>query len=119
LGHPGGFRGHSFTSLGETRWQAEQLRDIKLYAWRFQFSPSTITVNFGDKVRIHLESTDVNHGLAIPAFGVHAVVLAGRPVIVEFIAYQEGTFPFYSAVFSGRHWDRMTGTLVVLPPGGR
>ncbi|HSW09861.1 MAG TPA: PBP1A family penicillin-binding protein [Bacillota bacterium] len=94
------------------------VRNIKLYAWRFQFSPSTITVNFGDKVRIHLESTDVNHGLAIPEFGVHAVVLAGRPVIVEFIAEREGSFPFYSAVFSGRHWDRMTGTLVVLPPAG-
>jgi len=94
------------------------IRDIKLYVWRFEFALRTITVNFGEKVRIHLESTDGNHGLAIPAFGVHAVVLAGRPTVVEFIADQEGTFPFYSAVYSGRHWDQMTGTLVVLPPGG-
>ena len=97
---------------------AGPVRDIKVYVWRFEFSPRTITVNFGDKVRLHLEATDVNHGLAIPAFGIHAVVLAQRPVIVEFIAEREGTFPFYSAVYSGRFWNRMTGTLVVLPPAG-
>ncbi|MDQ7793875.1 MAG: PBP1A family penicillin-binding protein [bacterium] len=94
------------------------VRNIKVYAWRYEFSPREIVVDLGDKVRLHLESTDVNHGFALPAFGIHALVLAQKPVIVEFIAEEEGTFEFYSAVFSGPNWDRMTGNLIIRPYTG-
>lgn len=91
------------------------VRNIAVSAWRWEFSPAEIVVNFGDRVVLRLEATDVNHGFSLPAFDIHVIMLAKRPVTVEFIADREGTFPFHSAVYAGTGWENMTGRLIVRP----
>ena len=59
--------------------------------------PSTLVVHKGDKVQIKLINNvkaDPNqHGYAIAAFNVAAVVTRGEPANVEFVADKVGVFP--------------------------
>ncbi len=59
--------------------------------------PSTLVVHKGDKVKIKLINNvkaDPNqHGFAIAAFNVAAVVTRGEPGNVEFVADKAGVFP--------------------------
>jgi nitrosocyanin len=59
--------------------------------------PSPLIAKKGQRVRINLINkvpTDPNqHGFAIAAFGVSAVVTRGEPQTVEFVAERAGLFP--------------------------
>ena len=68
--------------------------EIKIVAKRFKFSPKTITVQRGEKVRLAVTSEDVDHGIAILEFGVDVKVPANRTRIVEFTPTREGRFRF-------------------------
>ena len=89
------------------------VNEISVTARRFEFEPSTITVSKGDNVKLLITSVDVTHGINIPAFGVNAQLNAGQTTEVEFIADQEGTFPFACSVVCGSGHTGMTGTLIV------
>lgn len=77
--------------------------------------PSTIVVKKGTKVTLKLINnvpSDPNqHGFAIPAFKVNAVVTRGEPQTVEFTADQDGVFPTICQL----HPAHVGGELVVLP----
>src|SRR5262245_48415321 len=59
--------------------------------------PSTLVVHKGDKVKVKLinnvKSDPNQHGFAIPALKVEAVVTRGEPKEIEFTADQAGVFP--------------------------
>lgn len=92
---------------------APAIVSVSVQASQFTFSPSTITVNKGDTVRMTVTSADVNHGLSIPAFGVSKSIDAGATVTVEFVADKTGEFPFFCSVFCGEGHGQMRGTLIV------
>ncbi len=77
--------------------------------------PATIVVKKGTKVTLKLINnvpSDPNqHGFAIPAFNVSAVVTRGEPQTVEFTADKEGVFPTICQL----HPAHVGGELVVLP----
>ncbi|MBC8334053.1 MAG: hypothetical protein H8E29_02205, partial [Anaerolineales bacterium] len=45
-------------------------REITLHAQTFEYTPRTIRVNQGDRVKITLIADDVTHGLVIETYGV-------------------------------------------------
>jgi nitrosocyanin len=59
--------------------------------------PGPVVVRKGDTVRIkainNVESEPPVHGIAIEAYGIQALVNAGKPEIVEFTADKAGIFP--------------------------
>jgi nitrosocyanin len=59
--------------------------------------PGPVVVKEGDTVRIkainNAKSEPPVHGLAIEAYGIHALVNVGKPEIVEFKADKAGIFP--------------------------
>ncbi len=87
--------------------------EIDMTAKKFEFDPSTITVNKGDKVKIKLTSTDVNHGIAIPEYGISQKVDVGKTETIEFIADKSGEFTFFCNVFCGSGHKEMKGNLIV------
>ena len=94
--------------------QAEEaVREFNMVSKKFDFEPSTITVEKGAKVRINLTSTDVAHGFAISEFNVDERIEPGETTVVEFMADQVGTFPFICSVFCGSGHRGMQGTLIV------
>jgi cytochrome c oxidase subunit 2 len=93
--------------------QKENEREFAITARRFEFSPSTITVNKGDKVKITITSTDVPHGFSIEEYGIDEKLNPNEPVVVEFIADKAGTFTYRCSVPCGAGHAAMSGTLIV------
>ena len=56
--------------------QGGSLRQFEITATRFQFDSDRIVVNQGDRVRIVLRSTDVDHGFAVVDYDVDVVIPA-------------------------------------------
>ncbi len=94
---------------------SSEVKEISITAQQWQFTPSTITVKKGDKVKITLTSKDVTHGFNLPAYGINEQIQKDKNTVVEFTADKAGTFPFACAVFCGSGHGKMSGTLVVEP----
>ena len=92
--------------------------EIQMTAKQFEYSPSTITVKKGDRVKLLITSQDVTHGFSLPDFGVSATIEPGKTTTVEFTADKAGTFEFRCNVFCGTGHPNMKGTLVVTDSGG-
>ncbi|HVC32979.1 MAG TPA: cupredoxin domain-containing protein [Chloroflexota bacterium] len=90
-------------------------RTITLDAHQFAFTPSTITVNQGDHVRIELVSTDVTHGFYLDSYDVEIAAPPGRPSTGEFVANRAGTFRFRCSQTCGPLHPFMIGELTVQP----
>jgi len=89
-----------FLLLGSTV-QAEESHSFTVVNLEYEgtkiWVPSTLVVHKGDKVSIKLinnvKSDPNQHGYAIAAFNVAAVVTRGEPQTVEFVADKAGIFP--------------------------
>jgi cytochrome c oxidase subunit 2 len=86
---------------------------ITISAKQFEFSPNMIKVKQGDKVTIKATSEDVEHGFALPDFGINLDLQPGQEVTKEFVADKKGTYTFFCSVPCGSGHREMKGTLVV------
>ncbi len=83
------------------------VKEFTVKAFRFGYTPDTITVNKGDKVRIIINNTDTLHGIRIPDLGIK-----GNDIL-EFTADKSGEFNWYCAnMCGGGHMD-MGGKFIV------
>lgn len=82
-------------------------KEFTLKASRFVYSPDTITVNKGDRVKINIDNTDTTHGIRIPDYNVKGEKW------VEFTADKSGEFDFFCNVFCGTGHMEMQGKLIV------
>ena len=89
------------------------VKEFTMTAKDWEFDPSTITVNKGDRVIIHVKSLDVQHSLALPDFGINQDLQPGQEETVDFIADKTGTYDFHCAVFCGAGHRQMKGQLIV------
>lgn len=92
---------------------AQQVKEFTVEATLWQFTPSTITVNRGDTVKLTLKNVEGVHGIYIPDYNVSLKAGAGETNSTEFTADKAGTFPFRCNVMCGEGHTEMTGTLVV------
>jgi len=91
----------------------ETIKEFTMTARRFDFSPSTIIVDKGDRVRIKISAVDVAHGFAIDEYNINRKFSPGEEEVIEFVADKSGTFEFYCSVFCGSGHRDMKGTLIV------
>lgn len=92
-------------------------REIKVTAGRYEFSPKTITVMKGERVRLIVTSEDVDHGFAIKAFGIAQEVKENETRIIELMADQPGSFEVSCSMRNGDASNDIAGELIVLEPG--
>lgn len=89
------------------------VKEFTMTAKKFDFTPATITVSEGDRVKLTITSEDVTHGFAIDELGIKEDIVAGKPTVVEFTASKKGTFRFYCSLFCGQGHTEMEGQLIV------
>ena len=89
------------------------VKQFTMTAKDWQFTPSTITVNKGDKVKLTVTALDKNHGFALPDFNVNVNLPKGEAQVIEFTADKQGTFTFFCSVFCGSGHGNMKGSLIV------
>jgi cytochrome c oxidase subunit 2 len=80
---------------------------------RFKFSPQTIKVDKGDLVKLNLDSTDVEHGFFIDAYGVDFTVPEKGFTTIEFVAEKQGAFRIRCSSTCGAFHPFMIAKLVV------
>ncbi len=80
---------------------------------QFKFTPSTITVNQNDHVRLIVTSKDVPHGIYIKAYKINVPFKKGEKKVINFVANKKGTFPILCSVYCGSGHHDMTGKLIV------
>ena len=90
------------------------VKEFVITAKRFDFTPSIITVNKGDKVKLRIKSVDVTHGFSLPEYGISKTLEPNKEVVVEFIADKKGEFEFRCNNFCGSGHSEMKGVLIVL-----
>ncbi len=89
------------------------VKNFTISAENFSFSPSSITVNKGDRVRITFKNKAGTHDWRIDELGVMTQKLSGEnEEVVEFIAQTAGVYEYYCSVGNHRAMG-MKGTLNV------
>ena len=88
-------------------------RTIEVHAKRFTFTPSEITLQQGETVKLVLTSDDVTHELVIPDLHVAQEIKKGHPAEVTIVADKAGDFPGKCGHFCGAGHGSMTFTVHV------
>ncbi|HUX74849.1 MAG TPA: cupredoxin domain-containing protein [Steroidobacteraceae bacterium] len=92
-----------------------QKRVVAKFGEIYGFVPSTIVVNQGDHVVLHIRNLDGGgddeHTLTIPGYRINQSLPPFATVTVSFTADKAGVFPFHCEF----HKPWMSGELVVLP----
>jgi cytochrome c oxidase subunit 2 len=86
-------------------------KEFRLTARKYQFSPTTIGVKQGDRVKLIITAIDADHGFKLEAFNIGRTLPKGEPVIIEFTADRTGSFPFECSHFCGLGHRKMKGQL--------
>ncbi|MBI3034324.1 cupredoxin domain-containing protein [Candidatus Woesearchaeota archaeon] len=89
------------------------VKDINMSAFQWGFNPSEIVVNKGEKVRLFITSSDVNHGFNLPEYNIDVHLSPKRTVLVEFTADKAGTFKAYCSVYCGDGHPNMKASIIV------
>ncbi len=95
------------------RTDAPADRMFRIEARRFEYSPSEIRVNPGDRVTIELAAMDVAHGLSIDGYGLSVTAEPGRSASLTFTADRAGTFRIRCTVICGGLHPFMIGKINV------
>jgi cytochrome c oxidase subunit 2 len=103
----------SVSPTSSTQTTAKMVKEITVMAKQWQFEPAEIRVKQGDKVRLVIESVDVEHGFALPSFNINEKLMPGKKMTVEFVADKKGEFPFFCNVYCGQGHSEMNGKLIV------
>jgi heme/copper-type cytochrome/quinol oxidase subunit 2 len=88
-------------------------RELRIAASQYEYSPTVISVNQGDRVTIELASADVVHGLYLDGYDLEVTVDPGQTARLSFIADKSGTFRFRCSVTCGPLHPFMIGKLKV------
>jgi len=91
-----------------------KINEIKISVKEFSYSPSTITVNKGEKVRITLTNDGAtDHNLSIQGLGISTKTIGpGESDSIDFTPVTTGSFTFICTVDSHKDLG-LTGTLEV------
>lgn len=93
----------------------ENVKEFEVSGANLDFTPSSITVNQGDTVRIIFTNTDSSmpHDWVLDEFNARTQQLGpGESETIEFVATETGEFEFYCSV-NGHRANGMVGTLTV------
>jgi len=93
-------------------YETGNIVEVAMIAENFKFTPSTITVQKGDKVRLTITAKDIPHTFTLPIFGIDRDIPAGQTVVIEFLADKEGQFTYYCNM-PGHTTKGMTGRIIV------
>jgi len=90
-----------------------QVREFTVVGDHYAFSPSTITVNKNDLVKITFRAQDIPHSFTIDEYRISKRAGVGQTVTFEFRADAASSFTFYCNLSQDPKCKDMKGTLTV------
>jgi len=90
------------------------VREFTVVGDHYAFSPSTLTVNKGDVVKVTFTAKDIAHSFTIDGpYRISKRAAAGQSVIFEFRADTSGNHPIYCNLTADPKCKDMKGMLQV------
>ncbi len=112
-GHQGHGHGkENFKKYGLVRAE-KGFKEYNLKLSQYRFTPDTLRVDVGDRVRLNLDSVDATHGFYIDGYGLKIMIPEKVNKTVEFVADSPGAFRIRCASTCGPFHPFMIGRLVV------
>ncbi|MEX2029101.1 MAG: cupredoxin domain-containing protein [Candidatus Paceibacterota bacterium] len=97
----------------DTEESTADVKEFTVSASNFSFSPSTLRVAEGDRVKITFKNTMGFHDFVIDEYGIAAKQTQSPTTeVIEFTANKAGSFEYYCSIGTHRAMG-MRGTLVV------
>ena len=90
-----------------------QLREFTVGGSQYAYSPSRITVQRDDLVKITFTAHDMAHSFTIDAYRIAKRAGSGQSVTFEFRADKPGDYTFYCNLTQDERCRNMKGTLTV------
>ncbi len=112
-GHGGHAHGkEAFKKYGLVRAE-KGFKEYNLKLSQYRFTPDTLRVDVGDRVRLNLDSVDATHGFYIDGYGLKTLVPEKENKTFEFVADRAGAFRMRCASTCGPFHPFMIGRFVV------
>jgi cytochrome c oxidase subunit II len=89
------------------------VHEIQVTLRKYDFSPGSLRVRKGERVKLVMTAADHDHGFKLDDFNINQKITKGTTVVVEFTADKAGTFEFRCSSVCGIGHRGMKGTLVV------
>jgi cytochrome c oxidase subunit 2 len=89
------------------------VHEIQVTLRKYEFSPGSLHVRKGERVKLVMAAADHDHGFRLDDFNIDQTISKGTTVVVEFTADKAGTFQFRCSNVCGIGHRSMKGTLVV------
>ena len=89
------------------------VHEIQVTLRKYEFSPGSLRVKKGERVRLIMLAVDHDHGFKLDDFDINQKVRKGSTAVIEFTADKSGTFQFRCSNVCGLGHRGMKGTLVV------
>ncbi len=86
--------------------------DVYLRAMQFAWTP-VLELEKGETYRIHLSSTDVNHGFSLQPLNMNFQVVPGYDLVLTITPEEGGTYTILCNQFCGAGHHLMAGKIVV------
>lgn len=93
-------------------------RVIHINAKRFEFTPSTLTINAGEAVVLEILVSDVVMGFNLPDLKLRTDLIPGRPARLRLPPQPVGELAFLCDVFCGSGHENMNGIIKVVGKPG-
>ncbi len=93
--------------------QGIPVKEFKIAAKRFEFTPNLIAVNQGDYFKLKITSLDCTHGFKIPGTLIKHVLKKGQEEDIVLHARDRGKVGFECSNFCGIGYFFMKGTIVI------
>jgi heme/copper-type cytochrome/quinol oxidase subunit 2 len=107
----------SLGAVPRVEGQEGTVREFAVVGDHYAFSPSTITVNRNDLVKITFTARDIPHSFTIDSYRIAKRAGKGGTITFEFRADQAGSVPFYCNLTMDPKCKDMRGTLTVRERG--
>jgi plastocyanin len=91
----------------------QRVHEIQVTLRKYEFTPGSLHVKKGERVRLVMAAVDHDHGFKLNEFDINQKVQKGTTVVAEFTADKSGTFQFRCSSVCGLGHRGMKGTLVV------
>ena|SRR3989338_961364 len=100
------YQKNKFDSLPLSGKIVNGVREIEVRALQYRWEPESIVVKKGEKIKLTIESDDVQHGfeiegVQIPGWNVDDPIKKGEKVVLEYTADESGTWDLVCTVYCG------------------
>ncbi len=93
--------------------QGITVKEFRITAKRFEFTPNLIAVNQGDYFKLRITSLDGTHGFKIPGTNINHALKKGKEEAIVLYARDRGKVGFECSKFCGVGYFFMKGNIVI------